>query len=382
MPSNKKPSEAVFVTRPNLPSFSELSPFLKELLETKLLTNNGRFVQQLEKELAGFFGVRHCIAFSNGTLALELLLRTIKKKGEVITTPFTFPATIHAIVAAGHTPVFADIDAETFNLSPENAAVAVSEKTIAILPVNVFGNPCDIEAFEKIARENSLTLFFDSAHAFHSSLNGKKIGCFGDAEMFSFHATKLFTTIEGGAVATNNQNLANELALLRNFGIASEENVLGWGTNAKMNEISAVFGLLNLKKISGIIKKLTALHKVYHRELDSVPFLRFQKIQESARTNCQYFPVLIETHGNISRDALCSELKKNNVFARKYFFPACNTIPPYNALESAQKQNLPNATIVSDSILCLPLYAGLEKKQVVSICGLIKDFIDSEKQKQ
>lgn len=378
-----KPSfnEKIFVTKTTLPSFKEITPSFRKIFESKWVTNNGPFVQNFEKQLARFIGVKHCAVFSNGTQALELLIRTLNLKGEIITTPFTFPATVHAIKANNLSPVFCDIDPENYNIDETKLSKLITKKTSAILAVNVFGNPSNIEALEKTAKKNKLKLIFDSAHAFGCSYKGKRIGCFGNAEMFSFHAAKLFTTIEGGAVTTNDSRLYKKLCLLRNFGIVNEEKTACWGTNAKMNELAAAIGLGNLKKIKSKIKKLRKWNAVYKKQLKTIPGLKFQKINKKAKINHQYFAIEVNPKEfGLSRDQLHKALKFDNVIARKYFYPGCNKIPDYKKIPSSSPKNLPITERISKQILCLPVYPELSVESVKKVCNVIKSIhLDSER---
>ncbi|MFH1545377.1 MAG: DegT/DnrJ/EryC1/StrS family aminotransferase [archaeon] len=377
-------SEKILVAKPSIPEFEEVHPLFKEIFESKWLTNHGKFVQELEKRIAGYIGAEHCALVSNGTKALELLIKSLDLNGEVISTPFTFSATIHAIQANNLKPVFCDINPETYNLDESKLEKLITDKTTAILAVNIFGNPVEIKKLTDIAESNNLKLLFDSAHAFGSTYLDKKIGSFGEGEAFSFHATKVFTTGEGGAVTTNNKELSEKISLMRNFGIAGEEEVVSWGTNAKMNEFSAALGLKALEQIEKDIEKLGRLNQIYKTNLEKIPGLKFQKINPDGKINYKYFTVeVLEKEFGLNRNQLHTALKSDNIFARKYFYPPCNRFPSYRSLESALPEKLPNTESVSAGILSLPMYADLKEEEIKKICEVIESIhLNAEKIKK
>ncbi len=358
----------IYVTRPVIPSLKELEPLLKDILESKWLTNDGPYVQQFEKQLREFLGAPYCSVYCNGTLALQLSIQALRLSGEVITTPFTFAATPHTLYWNNITPVFCDIDSGTYNLDTEQLESLISPKTTGIIPVHVFGNPCKVEQIEKIATYHGLKVIYDAAHAFGVEFDGKPIGNFGDASMFSFHATKIFNTLEGGATSCSEPNLHQRLRDLRNFGIKSEEEVVSPGINAKMNEIEAAFGILNLKKVRKSIQKRKMLFERYHSYLNKLPGLSFQQIHPKAYYNYSYLTVEInpEVFG-LTRDELYVCMRKEGIMARKYFWPLCSNYPCYKALPTANKNLLPNANRLSERILSLPLYDDMTKKDVDDI---------------
>jgi len=365
--------EPIFINRPMIPDKNELFAEYEKILSSRWLTNNGRYLQEFEKQLSQFLEVDNCSVFCNGTLALQLAIQGLRLGGEVITTPFTFPATIHALYWNNIKPVFCDVNPQTYNLDTTKIESLITPNTAGILPVHVFGNPCDVYSLEKIAKNYGLKIIYDSAHAFGVKYNGKSIGSFGDASMFSFHATKSFNTLEGGAIASSDIPLINRLSYYKNFGIADEEHVIGPGINGKMNEFQAVFGLLNLKKVNAEIEKRKVLTNIYTNELQKIDGLSFQLFDSAVERNYQYFTIRIEKEKfNLSRDQLHLALKQENIITRKYFYPLCSNYPCYHALPSASKESLPEANNLASSILCLPLYGELKEEEVLKITESIE----------
>lgn len=357
-----KPSfkNEMFVTRPVVPTIEELEPLLKNILESRWLTNDGRYVQEFEKQLEKFLGVPYCSVHCNGTLALQLTIQALRLSGEVITTPFTFPATPHVLHWNNITPVFCDINPDTYNLDAEQLESLISPRTTGILPVHVFGNPCDVERIEKIATYHGLKVIYDAASAFGVGFKGKPIGNFGDASMFSFHATKIFNTLEGGAITCKDTHLDQRLRDFRNFGIRSEEEVVGPGINAKMNEIQAAFGILNLKKVNRRKQKRRELYKRYHGCLREVPGLRFQRISQGVSYNFSYMIIeIIPEAFGLTRDEVYMCMRQEGIMVRKYFWPLCSNYPCYKALPSANKDLLPHANRISERVLSLPIYEDM-----------------------
>ena len=364
-PSFKK---RIFVTQPVVPTIEELEPLLKDILLTKWLTNDGRYVQEFEKQLEKYLGSAYCSVLCNGTLALQLCVQGLRLSGEVITTPFTFAATPHVLYWNNITPVFCDIDPDTYNLDPKRIESFISPRTTGIMPVHTFGNPCDIEHIERIAKYHGLKVIYDAAHAFGVEIDGNPIGNFGDATMFSFHATKLFNTMEGGAVTCSDINLNQRLRDLRNFGIRSEEEGIGPGINAKMNEFQAAFGLLNLKKVKNTIEKRKEIFERYHNHFRNLPGLRFQRITRGTSYNYAYLTVEILTDQfGLSRDDIYICMRKEGIMVRKYFYPLCSNYSCYQALPSASKDLLPNANRLASRILCLPLYSEMTVEDIDKI---------------
>jgi dTDP-4-amino-4,6-dideoxygalactose transaminase len=369
--------DKIFVTRPVVPTMEELTPLLKEILTTKWLTNDGPYVQEFEKELRKYLGVPHCSTYCNGTLALQLCVQGLRLSGEVITTPFTFPATPHVLYWNNITPVFCDINPHSYNLDPQYIESLISPRTTGIMAVHIFGNPCDMELIEKIANYHGLKVIYDAAHAFGVEVNGKSIGNFGDASMFSFHATKIFNTLEGGAVACQDVNLYQRLRDLRNFGIRSEEEVISPGINAKMNEFQSVFGLLNLKKVNDGIKKRKNLFVKYLADLKNLPGLIFQKINDGTTYNYSYLTVEISSEEfGLNRDDVYFCMRKEGIMVRKYFFPLSSNYSCYQALPSAKKELLPTANRLASRILCLPLFEEMKNDDVdkiIEVLSLLHD---------
>jgi len=373
----------LYQTRPNLPKESELFPKIKQMLASQWVTNFGNFHNELEENLKKTLKVKHVLLCSNGTIGLFLLLKALGLKGRVITSPFTFPATIHAIYMAGIEPAFCDIDPDDYCISPESVEKCIDSKVSAILGVNVFGNILEVEALEKIGAKHRVPLLYDSAHAFFTFYKGKPVGGFGKAEMFSFHATKLFTTLEGGAITTNDEELFRKLKLLINFGIKDEEHIIDIGLNGKMSEINAIFGLLSLNKIEKVVKKLSFLFEIYRKKLQQIPGIKFQKIRKEHLMNNQYMPIeIIPEEFGLNRDQVHLALREDNVIARKYFFPLGNLYDCYKDMEFAKNSKLPNAEKVASRILCLPIYSSLEAGDIEKICFLVESIHNNRKEIQ
>jgi len=367
--------EKIYITRPNLPDSSELMPRMEEMLARKWVTNFGHFHNELKEKLEKAIGVKHVLPCCNGTIGLFLLLKALDLKGPVITTPFTFPATIHAISMAGCQPLFCDIDPDNYSLCPKSVAKNINKNVSAILAVNVFGNISDTEALERIGDKYGIPVIYDSAHSFMSSCKGKMSGTFGKAEMFSFHATKLFTTLEGGAITTNDDALFNRLKLMINFGIKDEDHVVDVGLNGKMTELNAIFGLIAFDKVKGIIEKMSGLAQIYRTRLSAIPGIKSQKIREGCKVNNQYMAVeVISEEFGLTRDELYRVLKMDNVYARKYFFPAGQDYDCYKDMGFAGSTKLPVTEKVSSRILCLPIYNSLEASDVNKICDLLSSI--------
>lgn len=366
-------AEPQLITRPMLPDRAELDALLTRVFESRWLTNNGDVLRELESRLCRHLPVEWCAAVCNGTVALQIALRSIAERGEVITTPFTFPATVHAIEWNGSTPVFCDIDPDTYNLDVERARERVTERTCALLPVHVFGNPCDLEGFAQLASRNGLALIYDAAHAFGVSVGDRSIGSYGDLSVFSFHATKLFHCGEGGAIVGVDPERFRRVALLRNFGIMNENTVQGPGTNGKMSELHASLALLLLDRVDGEILARRRLLDRYREQLVELGGLKLQKSAPGTVSNGAYCTIEVDSQQfGLSRDLLFAALRAENVVARRYFWPLCSDNALYRDLPSARPELLPNARRVAGRILCLPLHGGMSEDQVDLIVDCIR----------
>ncbi len=363
------------LTRPTFPRLDEITPLLARIRDSRWLTNNGSFVQEFEQRLAQFLGVDSCSAFCNGSLALCLAVRALGLTGEVITTPFTFPATPHALDWNGIVPVFADVDPETFNLDPDRIEPLITERTTAILPVHVFGNPCDVEAIERVAARHRLKVLYDAAHAFNVTYRGRSILAAGDASILSFHATKVFNTLEGGAVVCSDEEVQKRLRLLRNCGILNEEVVVESGLNGKLNEVQAAIGLLNLQEVSESIERRRRCFERYRAGLGDLPGIAFQKWSAGAESNFSFLVVRIDADGfGLSRDEVYAALRLERVMVRKYFYPLCSTYSCYSQLPSARSELLPEATRLARSTLALPLFDSMEDDQLEAVVDLVRQL--------
>ncbi|MDD4992434.1 MAG: DegT/DnrJ/EryC1/StrS family aminotransferase [Paludibacter sp.] len=371
--TNKTP---ITVTKPCLPPLDEFVPYLQQIWDNKWLTNNGPMHQQLEQELANYLGVKHISLFSNGTLALISALQALNITGEVITTPFSFVATTHSLWWNKITPVFVDIEPEYLNLDPDKIEAAITPRTTAILPVHVYGNPCQMDKIQQIAGKHGLKVIYDAAHAFGVKENGVSVLNYGDLSVLSFHATKVFSTIEGGAIICHSEEMKHHIDNLKNFGFRDETIVEEPGINAKLNELQAAYGLLQMKYIDGFISKRKLITKLYRNLLKGISGIRFLNDKVDISYSYSYFPILIdeESYGK-SRDELYEKLRKNNIFARRYFYPLISNFEPYSKLLTAAPQNLPVATKASLQVLCLPIYVDLNEVDVYRICSIVKNIL-------
>jgi dTDP-4-amino-4,6-dideoxygalactose transaminase len=376
----KRLTNPVFITQPDLPPLEEFDVLLSEIWKVKVLTNNGSFHKKLEEALAEYLGVKYISLFSNGTLALMTALQAMRITGEVITTPFSFVATTHSLWWNNIKPVFADIDSEYFNLDPEKVEAAITPLTTAIMPVHVYGNPCKISHFQKLADTYGLKLIYDAAHAFGVKDRGNSILNCGDLSILSFHATKVYNTIEGGAIVSPDEKTKKRIDYLKNFGFVDEVTVIEPGINAKMNELQAAYGLLQLKYIDACIAKRKFIAASYRRQLVGIPGVRHLNDIKGVDHNYSYFPILIDAalYG-ITRDELYEKLKKYNIFGRRYFYPLISHFPTYKGLISARSENLPNAERIAKMVICLPIYSGLEDEKIELICDIIKECSDDKK---
>lgn len=373
MSATSRKNEPVYVTRPDLPPLEEFAASLERIWDNKSLTNGGPFHQQFEREVAKYLGVKHLSLFSNGTLALVTALQALRITGEVITTPFSFVATTHSIWWNNIKPVFVDIEPEYLNLDPEKVEAAITPQTTAIMPVHVYGNPCCVEKLQKIADTYGLKLIYDAAHAFGVKKGGDSILNSGDLSTLSFHATKVFNTVEGGAIVCHDARMKQRIDFLKNFGYNGETTVIEPGINAKMNELQAAYGLLQLKYVDGYIAKRKAITERYRSRLCGVKGLRLLPDIVGVRHNYSYFSVLIDpVKFGRTRDELNEVLKKNNIFPRRYFYPLISQFPTYRALPSAKRENLPVAEKTAQEVLCLPIYPALDLKEVDAVCELVR----------
>ena len=360
-------------TRPSLPELSEFIPYLEDLWESKQLTNNGKFHQCLERELSKYLGVKHISIFNNATTALLVAIKTLNLEGEIITTPYSFVATTHAITWSGITPVFSDIDPSTFNIDPKLIESKITNKTTAIMPVHCYGFPCDVELIEKIAKKHHLKVIYDAAHAFGVEYKHSSILNNGDLSVISFHATKTFNTFEGGAIICRNNKIKERIDNIRNFGIVNETTITDIGINGKMSEIHAAFGLLQLKKIDENLSKREMIDAIYRSELAKVVGISIPEKPSTANSNFSYFPVIIGNNYPLTRDALHLKLNENGILSRRYFFPLISDMPMYKNSPSASPSDLPHAHSVSNQILCLPLYSDLQHNEVYKIIKVISE---------
>jgi dTDP-4-amino-4,6-dideoxygalactose transaminase len=350
----------VTVTRALTPRRDRVDRHLDRIFEDHWFTNDGTLVRELESRLAARLGGAYCAAFCNGTSALQAALRSFDLAGEVITTPFTFPATVHAIAWTGLDPVFCDVDAETWNLDPARAAGSVGSESAALLPVHVFGNPCDVEGFAELGRRHALPVIYDAAHAFDVRLHERAIAEYGDVSVFSFHATKIFHTAEGGGVLGPEGARYERLRLLRNFGIASEDEVRGVGVNGKLSELHAALGLALLDDVAEETRARGRLASRYRERLEGREGIRLQRVAAGTTPNHFNFAIAIdEAEFGLSRDAVYRALRAENVLVRRYFNPLCSEIDAYRGLPSANPDTLPNAHRISREVLCLPLFGDL-----------------------
>lgn len=361
----------IFVTRSSMPPMEEYIKEIKDIWDTHWLTNMGAKHQELQVKLTDYLDVKKIDLLTNGHMALELSLQALGlTKGEVITTPFTFASTTHAIVRNGLEPIFCDVNAKDFTIDSSKIEALITDKTVAIMPVHVYGNICNIEEIDRIAKKYGLKVIYDAAHTFGETYNGKGIGSFGDVSCFSFHATKVFNTVEGGAVCFHDDDFGLELYRLKNFGIRGPEIVDGIGSNAKMNEFCAAMGLCNLKHVNEEIEKRSKVVERYRNHLDKINGLQLNPIQKNVKSNCAYFPVIFEEKiFGSSRNEVFTKLTEKDIGARKYFYPLTNTFDCFHGKYDANLT--PIALYLSKRVLTLPLYADLKLEDIDRICEVI-----------
>lgn len=362
--------EKILVTRSSMPEFNEYVNEIRDIWDTHWLTNMGEKHNHLQKLLKEYMAVDNIELLTNGHMALELTMQALELKGEVITTPFTFASTTHAIVRNGLVPVFCDINPMDFTIDVSKIKKLITKKTSAIVPVHVYGNICDVEEIERISKEYGLKIIYDAAHTFGVTYKGKGIGSFGDAACFSFHATKVFNTIEGGAVCYKDKELGDKIYDLKNFGIRGEEHVKGIGANAKMNEFQAAMGICNLRHIDEELQKRQKVVEYYRERLEGVKGIQLNPIQKAVHPNYAYFPVVINAKEfGVNRNEVFEELKAHDIYARKYFYPLTSAFECYNKRYNASLT--PTAMEISKNVLTLPLYADLNIENIDNICKLI-----------
>lgn len=362
---NRMDKNIITVTSPLLPDLDEFHELLKEIWDSKWITNNGSFHKKLEAALCEYLKVPYVSLFTNGTLPLLTALQALRITGEVITTPYSFVATTHALWWNGIKPVFVDIDPQTGNLDPNKIEAAITPKTTAILPVHVYGKPCDVDAIQAIADKYGLKVIYDAAHAFGVEVNGESILNAGDMSTLSFHATKVFNTIEGGAMVMHDAKTKQRIDYLKNFGFAGETEVVGPGINSKMDEVRSAYGLLNLKQVDAAIASRKNVATVYRDALRSVEGITFWDDMPGVKHNYSYFPIFVDAEKyGMTRDELYEKMKDQGVWGRRYFYPLISEFSTYRGLESATSENLPQATKMAESVICLPMHHLLRNEDV------------------
>lgn len=366
-------NKVITVTSPLLPSLEEFMPYLQDIWDRKWLTNNGHYHKELEKALCEYLKVPYISLFTNGTLPLMCALQALRITGEVITTPYSFVATTHSLWWNGIKPVFVDIDPVTGNIDPDKIEAAITPRTTAIMPVHVYGNPCDTQRIKEIADKYGLKVIYDAAHAFGVEVNGESVLNAGDMSTLSFHATKVYNTIEGGALICHDEQTKKRIDYLKNFGFAGETTVIAPGINGKMDEVRAAYGLLNLKQVDAAIEARHQVAVRYREALRDVKGIRVMEDIPGVRHNYAYFPIFIEAEEyGMTRDELYFKMKEQNVLGRRYFYPLISEFSTYRGLESSRLENLPIAHRFADSVICLPMYAGLLDNDLERIINAIK----------
>jgi dTDP-4-amino-4,6-dideoxygalactose transaminase len=362
-----------FVTQPTLPPLDDFIPYLREIWDSKNLTNGGPFHQRLEKALCEYLGVEHIALFANGTLALVTALQSLRVTGEVITTPYSFVATAHSLLWNGIKPVFVDIDRDTLNLDPIKIEAAITPQTTAIMPVHVYGHPCNVEAIQKIADNYNLKVIYDAAHAFGVQCHCGSILNHGDLSVLSFHATKVFNTFEGGAIVCPDARTKQRIDHLKNFGFVDEVTVVAPGINGKMNEVCASFGLLQLKNVDESIRLRGEVDRRYRHGLEGITGISCLGDAGERVKNYSYFPIMVGTEYGMSRDELYTKLRSEGIYGRRYFYPLITDFSMYRSLPSAARSNLPNAAKAASEVICLPIYPTLDEDTQKKIISIIAD---------
>ncbi len=366
-------NKPIYVTQPSLPSLEEFIPYLEKIWDNKILTNGGPFHQQLEEALCDYLGVEHIALFTNGTIALVTALQALRVTGEVITTPYSFVATSHALLWNGIKPVFVDIDPNTLNLDPSKIEAAITPHTTAIMPVHCYGHPCDVEAIQKIADTYNLRVIYDAAHAFGVKDAHGSVLNHGDLSVLSFHATKVFNTFEGGAIVCRDAKTKQRIDHLKNFGFVDEVTVVAPGINGKMSEFNAALGMVQLKSIDQAVARRKEIDAVYRNGLRGVKGVRYLNDAGEKAANYSYFPILVDADYPIRRDDLYQKLRDQGIHARRYFYPLISDFPMYRGLHSAQRDNLPVASEIAQKVLCLPIYPALSHEDQQRIIKVILD---------
>ena len=365
-------NKQITVTSPLLPNLEEFNLMLKEIWNSKWITNNGQFHQQLERELAKYLGVPFVSLFTNGTLPLLTALQALRVTGEVITTPYSFVATTHCIWWSGCKPVFVDIDPATGNIDPDKIEAAITPKTTAIMPVHVYGKPCDTKRIQEIADKYGLKVIYDAAHAFGVKVDGESILNAGDMSTLSFHATKVYNTLEGGAMVMHDEVTKKRIDYLKNFGFAGETEVIAPGINSKVDEVRAAYGILNLRQVDAAIEARHQVAIKYREALRSVDGVTFMEDMPGVQHNYSYFPIFIDAEKyGMTRDELYFKMKAANVLGRRYFYPLISEFSTYRGLPSASKENLPNAHKMADSVICLPMHHALGEEDIERVLNIV-----------
>jgi dTDP-4-amino-4,6-dideoxygalactose transaminase len=364
----------IFVTRPDLPELNDLIPYLERLWHSRVLTNGGEFHNELESSLCKYLGVKHISLFNNATTALLVSLKALEITGSVITTPYSFVATSHSLLWNGLNPIFVDISRTSFNIDVEKIENAITEDTSCILAVHCYGEPCETERIASIADKHNLKVIYDAAHAFGVRKNDQSILNSGDLSVLSFHATKSFNTFEGGAIISHDITTKQKVDSLRNFGFQNEVTVSDVGINGKMNELNAIIGLLNLDQYSANLQKRAVIANLYNIGLLNINGISIPSINSSSDSNHSYYPILVNSSFKLTRDGLYDLLKKEGVFARRYFYPLISSFPMYSKYKSSAPDNLLVANLIANQILCLPIYPSLEKHNVERIIQIIRDI--------
>jgi dTDP-4-amino-4,6-dideoxygalactose transaminase len=369
----KQPLSPLFVTQPSLPPLEEFVPYLEKIWASKRLTNGGPMHEALEAALCDYLGVRHVSLFNNGTMGLLTALQALRVTGEVITTPYSFVATSHALLWNGLTPVFVDVDPDTLNLDPSKIEAAITPRTTAILPVHCYGTPCDVTAIREIADRYDLKVIYDAAHVFGVQDDGGSILRHGDLSVLSFHATKVFNTFEGGAIISPDEKTKRRIDRLKNFGFVDEVTVVAAGVNGKMSEINAAMGLLQLKHVQEAINRRAVAAQYYLKGLSGIKGLRCLRFEHAARANYAYFPVFVGPDHPRSRDELYSHLKEHGVHGRRYFYPLITDFPMYRSSDPARAASYPVARRAAEQVICLPMSADITTSDLDRVIGLIAD---------